>query len=364
MPVRPNRVRRLRARKAMGNAILASAVLAGGLAYVAIQKTVTLIVDEGHPEAVRTMSTSVGDLLETEGIVLGAGDLVTPAAVTPLADGMTVLVDLRPSTTETPVAGDVGVWVMEGVSAPHLMLAARSTEGWFTAGAPGGPSSVVAATVVVKGKDHDVVTNAATVRELLSAMGIEPDGDDRILPSPRTPITNEMRIRWDAIAFRTQAVRVPIPYTTSAEYTDRLDPGEERLIRAGVDGVMIERTRVTFRNGEAVRRVVLSRTVVTEAVSALRQVGRAETSDGGSNGMQVGEASWYGFAPGDGLTAAHPWLPFGTVVTVENLENGRSVQVVINDRGPFGGRVIDLSDEAFARIAPLFQGVCQVQLTW
>ena len=80
--------------------------------------------------------------------------------------------------------------------------------------------------------------------------------------------------------------------------------------------------------------------------------------------MQVGEASWYGFAPGDGLTAAHPWLPFGTVVTVENLENGRAVQVVINDRGPFGGRVIDLSDEAFARIAPLSQGVCQVQLTW
>ena len=53
--------------------------------------------------------------------------------------------------------------------------------------------------------------------------------------------------------------------------------------------------------------------------------------------MQVGEASWYGFAPGDGLTAAHPWLPFGTVVTVENLENGRAVQVVINDRDHSAG---------------------------
>jgi uncharacterized protein YabE (DUF348 family) len=348
----------------MGNAVLASAVLAAGLAYVAIQKSVTLIVDEGHPEAVRTMSASVGDLLETEGIVLGAGDLVTPAAVTPLADGMTVLVDLRSSTTGTPVAGDVGVWVMEEVSAPQVMLAARSSDGWFTAGAPGGPSSVVAATVVVKGKDHDVFTNAATVRELLSAMGIEPDGDDRILPSPRTPLTNDMRVRFDLVAVRTQDVRVPIPYTTSTEYTARLEPGEELLIRPGIDGVMVERTRVTFRNGEALRRVVLSRTVVTEAVSALRQVGRAETSDGGTDGSQVGEASWYGFAPGDGLTAAHPWLPFGTVVTVENLANGKTVQVVINDRGPFGGRAIDLSDEAFARIAPLSQGVCQVRLTW
>ena len=362
MPVRPTRVRRLRIRKAMGNAVLASAVLAGGLVYVAVQKTVTLIVDEGHPEAVRTMSTNVGDLLDAEGIVLGAGDLVTPAAVTPLADGMTVLVDRGWVTATTGVSSDedVGVWVMEGVSAPHVMLAARSTEAWFSAGAPDGPSSVVAATVVVKGKDHDVVTNAATVRELLSAMGIEPDGNDRVLPSPGTPINNEMRVRFDRTAFRTEDVRVPIPYTTVTAYTDRLDPGEVRLIRPGVDGVVLERVQIRFVNGEAVERVVLSRTVVAEAVTALRQIGRTDPSVR----TQVGEASWYGFAPGDGLTAAHPWLPFGTVVTVQNLANDRTVEVVINDRGPFGGRVIDLSDQAFARIAPLGQGVCRVRLTW
>jgi rare lipoprotein A len=52
------------------------------------------------------------------------------------------------------------------------------------------------------------------------------------------------------------------------------------------------------------------------------------------------------------------------VVTVTNLENGMTVRVVINDRGPFGGRIIDLSNEAFARIAPLSQGVAQVRLSW
>ena len=109
--------------------------------------------------------------------------------------------------------------------------------------------------------------------------------------------------------------------------------------------------------------MVLSRTVVTEAVSALRQVGRAETSDGGSNGMQVGEASWYGFAPGDRPHGGPPVAAVRYGGHRRELENGRAVQVVINDR-PFGGRVIDLSDEAFARIAPLSQGVCQVQLTW
>ena len=51
------------------------------------------------------------------------------------------------------------------------------------------------------------------------------------------------------------------------------------------------------------------------------------------------------------LTAAHPDLPFGTEVRVTNLENGRSVQVEIIDRGPFTGhRAIDLSRAAAQRI--------------
>jgi rare lipoprotein A len=49
----------------------------------------------------------------------------------------------------------------------------------------------------------------------------------------------------------------------------------------------------------------------------------------------------------EALTAAHPTLPFGTKVRVTNKENGRSVVVTINDRGPFvRGRVLDLSTGA------------------
>lgn len=48
-----------------------------------------------------------------------------------------------------------------------------------------------------------------------------------------------------------------------------------------------------------------------------------------------------------GLTAAHRTLPFGTMVRVTNLRNGRSVVVRINDRGPFiRGRVLDVSKAA------------------
>ena len=64
------------------------------------------------------------------------------------------------------------------------------------------------------------------------------------------------------------------------------------------------------------------------------------------------------------LTAAHRSLPFGTRVLVENLSNGRSVVVRINDRGPFiGGRIIDLSKAAAASIGMINAGTAKVRVT-
>ena len=73
---------------------------------------------------------------------------------------------------------------------------------------------------------------------------------------------------------------------------------------------------------------------------------------------QHGKASWYGADQGhqtssgerfnpDALTAAHRHLPFNTIIRVTNCNNGRSVDVRINDRGPWkGGRILDLSSAA------------------
>jgi peptidoglycan lytic transglycosylase len=66
----------------------------------------------------------------------------------------------------------------------------------------------------------------------------------------------------------------------------------------------------------------------------------------------------------NGLTAAHRSLPFGTRVRVTHLGNGRTVDVRINDRGPFvGGRIIDLSRGAAGVIGMHQQGVARVKVT-
>lgn len=88
---------------------------------------------------------------------------------------------------------------------------------------------------------------------------------------------------------------------------------------------------------------------------------------------QCGRASWYKMgtrtASGErmdpsALAAAHRSLPFGTRVRVENLSNGESVVVRINDRGPYaGGRVIDLTEGAAERIGMIHSGTAPVKLT-
>lgn len=81
--------------------------------------------------------------------------------------------------------------------------------------------------------------------------------------------------------------------------------------------------------------------------------------------FQRGQASYY-FGRHDRVTrfvAAHRTLPFGTWIRVTNTRNGRSVDVKINDRGPFiAGRVIDVSNEAAAVLGMTRSGVAPVTL--
>ena len=91
--------------------------------------------------------------------------------------------------------------------------------------------------------------------------------------------------------------------------------------------------------------------------------------------QESGKASYYAMkfhgrktANGERLnqeanTAAHRKLPFGTMVKVTNVKNGKSVLVRINDRGPFvKGRIIDLTRSAFGSIGNIDSGIIDVRI--
>jgi rare lipoprotein A len=87
-------------------------------------------------------------------------------------------------------------------------------------------------------------------------------------------------------------------------------------------------------------------------------------------------ASWYGHpyhgratASGEvydmeAPTGAHPTLPFGTRLRVENLDNGRSTTLTVNDRGPFAKeRILDVSRRVAEELGMLGPGTARVRIT-
>lgn len=98
--------------------------------------------------------------------------------------------------------------------------------------------------------------------------------------------------------------------------------------------------------------------------------GKSKHPAHGVGSIQKGKATWYGgkfhghkTASGEifdknSMTAAHRTLPFGTIVKVTNLKNGRKVTLRINNRGPYGkGRIIDVSEAAARRLKMIDAGV-------
>lgn len=124
----------------------------------------------------------------------------------------------------------------------------------------------------------------------------------------------------------------------------------------------------------------VSRTSGDTLTSAVASVPSEETSgiqimDPPSLYDQVGVASWYGgrhngrlTASGERfdeskLTAAHRSLPLATTARVTNLENGRTIEVKVNDRGPYvDGRVIDLSTRAAQELGMTKEGLALVRI--
>ncbi len=103
--------------------------------------------------------------------------------------------------------------------------------------------------------------------------------------------------------------------------------------------------------------------------------GNRRAQQAGVGYEEKGVASWYG--PGfdgkrtangevydmDDLTAAHKHLPFDAIVEVKNLDNGETVKVRINDRGPFvRGRIIDLSRAGAKKIGMVGPGTARVKI--
>lgn len=187
--------------------------------------------------------------------------------------------------------------------------------------------------------------------------GVAMASDDFILPSPDAPLSDGMQLSVVRVVVSEDVVREDISFETKETEDDKLGWRVRKVSVKGEKGVREKKYRVVSHNGKVMKKTLVSNEVTKDPVT--EEVVQGMYVKTGKK--HTGQGTWYAFT--GTLAAASPWLPFGSYAKVTNRENGKSVIVKINDRGPTGpGRIIDLDKVAFAKIASIGAGVIDVSV--
>jgi len=214
---------------------------------------------------------------------------------------------------------------------------------------------------------------ARTVEELLEERGVEVGVSDLVEPDMKALIPADGKIAVTRVTETELIKKIAIPITTTTVEDATMLVGTTKTTEPGKAGVEHETYKERRENGKVVERTLLSKEVVTAMVPKVVAKGTKPKptpmvanpmSSVPSDFTQSGKASFYGTLKfKHEYYAAHLTLPKGTWVTVTNTANGRTVDVEIADRGPYiAGRIIDLSETAFAELASLGTGVINVRI--
>jgi uncharacterized protein YabE (DUF348 family) len=362
---------RQRVRRKLMRAGLVGLLVAATLGYGVLEKTVTVRI-EGEIRPVKTFALTVGDALERAGVVLGPQDRVVPSLDTALHEGsdikiyrakpITILLNgkQREVIVTSLTVEDVLREIALRRSMRDYVGASRSARVY-----PGMTieyRQAVALTVVHDDKTERIITNAPTVRKMLSELGVVLGAKDKVRPGLDVYPSQGMTVKVLRVGERKETTERIIPSATQTKQMKSIEYGRTRTVQVGRPGLRVYRYLSTYVDGVRVKRKLLKVELVRKPVPTIVGIGAGFPSCPCNKGTEEGGASWFG---AEGLTAAHKTLPKGTVVKVTNVANGKSVNVVIRDRGPYvKGRIIDLSTHAFKRLAPLGTGVIRVKIRW
>ena len=369
---------------------------AGGLTMVQAldRDTVTFSVD-GVSEQGKVKPGTVKQALAQHGITVGPHDDVQPSLDSEIHDGQVITVNYGRRVVVTIDGKKVVRWttaknvseVLDQLnqSDPDNLVSVSRSLDISRAGLSFSMQTAKDVTVTAGGKTQKV-SAVGTVADALKAAKISVDSSDVSKPGLGTPLADGMKITLTMVDQKSQKRRVAVPFSTKRVENPSMAKGATEIATKGVKGTNEETWIVVYKDGKKVSEKKVSTKVVKAPVTQVVKVGtkKAESSSASSrsnagsrsnsgstsNPVTSGStcvASTYG--EGDGtaggptasgetfdpsaLTAASRTLPLGSTIRVTNVNNGRTVTVRINDRGPYvGGRCLDLSTAAMNAIAP------------
>ncbi len=213
-------------------------------------------------------------------------------------------------------------------------------------------------TIKEGGKSQELFSLQDTVEQAIWENKEITLGDDDItVPSRQALIKNGLAITVTHVIIKEEIKDEPIAFKTVTSEDDKLGWRIKKTTQKGEAGNREVKYRVVYYNDKEISRKVLEKNVTKDPVDEIVTQGTYVKI----GKVHTGMASWYAYT--GTLSAANPWLPMGSYVRVTNKDNGKSVIVKINDRGPFGnGRIIDLDKVAFEKIASLGQGTANIKM--
>ena len=262
------------------------AVIGAGVGYATMKKTVTLSVD-GKAAQLSTLGSTVGDVLDDQGIALGSHDVVAPGLDTALNEGTRIAVRYGRPLDLSVDGKDQTYWV----TATDVDNALDQI-GLRFAGAD--ISASRGASIGREGLDLEVVTEktvrlkvaadkasmervpALTVTEALDELGVKVDEDDQLNRRGRATLTDGDRIVVTKVRQVRRNVTQDIAFATFKRASSEMYDGQSRTVQAGRDGVRKVRLKIRFENGRFVTRKPLRSSIVRRPVNAIVAYGTAE----------------------------------------------------------------------------------------
>ncbi len=254
-----------------------------GFALAEVDKSVDLTV-EGQPIAMHVFGSTVGDALAKEGITVGEHDLVVPAVDAAIQDGssivvrygrqLTVTVDgatnayWTTATTVDEAISQLGIRALAGAQLSVSRSAGLGREG--LAMTVTNPHQV---TVKVDGAQRAESTSAATVGDLLTALGITMGPLDRVSPAADAAVTEGLAVAVQRVTQKTTTQKQSVAFKTVKNDDPNLAKGQTQTDTKGVAGESTVTYTETYVDGVLESRAATKTDVTKPAVDKVVRVG-------------------------------------------------------------------------------------------
>ena len=268
-------------------ALVLFGLVAGSVAWLSMDKSVTLTVD-GEARAVKTYASTVGGVLDDQHLTVGQHDTVAPARDARITDGAEIVLRRGRLLTLTVDGQTRQVWTTATTVQDALnQIGYRQANLWMSSDRSTRlpldgyqlslrmPKSV---TVVSGGTKRTISTTAPTVGAALDQAGIDLGAGDKLSPLSSSPVRAGMTITLTRLTTKTSTTEVVIEYKTIEKTDPNADPGSRTVQTKGVTGLQQVTTVMTYVDGKLTSSKVVKRVVVKKPVDEVVVVGPEQES--------------------------------------------------------------------------------------